>query len=139
MTKFIRTPGNYDMDQASIDTGLKCLDPTRTQQQFKEECDINYIVEQFGVTGRLPITTVQPMTGDFVNVEGDFHAALMAIEAAHDNFMQLPAKVRERFGNKAQDFVDFCVNPANIEAVRDLGLAPRPAAPVLSEIVGEKK
>lgn len=135
---FIRTPLNYDMNEASDASALRCLDESRTQQQFKDECDINTIVDNFTRGLAVPMTAMQPMTGDFVNVEGDFHQALMALEAAKANFMSLPAKVRERFGNKPENFVDFCVDPANIEAVRDLGLAPRPAAPTMTEIKEEK-
>lgn len=133
--RFVRAPYNYDADSVSRETGLKCEDGTRTQQQFKDECNINIILERFGVTGSLPITTMQPLSGDFVNIEGDYHTAVEQIRAAEQNFMRLPSKIRERFNNEPGKFVDFCVDPANIEAVRDLGLAPRPAAPALKEII----
>lgn len=129
----IRSAYNYDGDDVSRETGLVCDVATRTQQQFKEECDINTIVERFGVTGNLPITTVQPLSGDFTEI-GTYQEAIEAVRSAEINFMQLPSKVRERFGQDSQKFVDFCINPANLEAVREMGLAPRPAAPVASEI-----
>lgn len=136
MKTFFRSPYNYDMGTVSRETQLVCPEVTRTQQQFKEECDINNILRLFGVTGNLPITTVQPMTGDFTSV-GDYQDAMNAVVAADENFMRLPALVREKFGQDPKQFVDFCVDPANIEAVRDLGLAPRPVAPTLTEL--EKK
>ncbi|AXH76661.1 MAG: internal scaffolding protein [Microviridae sp.] len=135
---FVRSAYNYDTDKVSRETGLKCMDPTRTQQQFKDECDINVILERFGVTGRLPLTTMQPMSGDFTGVE-DYHSAVEAVRAANENFMTMPAKMRERFNSDPQVFVDFCLNPANIDAVREMGLAPRPAAPVMSQVIKDEK
>lgn len=119
---FVRSQYNYDRQAASVDTGLECLDPSYTQQQFKEECDINTILERFGVTGHLPMTTKQPMAGDFTDVE-DFHGAMEVVRLANENFMTLPSKVRGRFDHDPEKFVDFCVDPANAAAVRELGLA----------------
>ncbi|AXH76961.1 MAG: internal scaffolding protein [Microviridae sp.] len=129
----VRNPYNYDVDAVSRETGLACTDPTRTQQQFKDECDINVILERFGVTGHLPLTTLQPMAGDFTEIT-DFHGAMQAVEAAKENFMTLPSKVREKFNQDPKVFVDFCLDPANIDAVREMGLAPRPVAPTMTEI-----
>ncbi|AXH75433.1 MAG: internal scaffolding protein [Microviridae sp.] len=120
---FVRTPYNYDRDAASEESGLCCTDESMTQQQFKEECDINTIIKNFGVTGQLPATAKQPMVGDFTNI-GDFQEAMQAVEEAQQNFMLLPSKVREKFGQDPKKFVEFCVDPKNIDAVRELGLAP---------------
>lgn len=119
---FLRTPYNYDADQASVDSGLECLDATRAQQSMCEECDINVIVRNFGVTGQLPQGVRVPTYGDFVGV-GDYQTALEALSAAEDSFMQMPAAVRARFDHDAGAFVDFCSDPANIDELRSLGLA----------------
>lgn len=68
---FLRTQFNYDVDAVSEETGLKCEDGTRTQQQFKDECDINEIMRRFGKTGQVPSNVRAPMYGDFTEV-GDF-------------------------------------------------------------------
>ncbi|WP_445772243.1 hypothetical protein, partial [Rheinheimera sp.] len=47
---FIRTPYNYDTNLASEESALYCSDVSRTQQNAKEECDINTIVKRFNVT-----------------------------------------------------------------------------------------
>lgn len=136
-----RTQYNYDRELVSRNNGLTCPEPTRTQQQFKEECDINVILKRFGVTGHLPLMAVQPVQGDFTGVE-DYQSMLNTLMAADDNFMRLPSDVREKFGQDPRKFVDFCVDPANIDAVREMGLAPRPAgkpAPTLVEIVNGNK
>lgn len=131
---FVRSPYNYDMDRVSRETGLVCLDPSRTKQEFAEECDINTILRRFGVTGHLPIAAVQPLSGDFTGID-NYHDALNTVLAADANFLRLPSGIRERFNNDPRQFVDFCLDKSNIEAVRELGLAPRPEAPVLSEVI----
>lgn len=133
IVRFVRTPYNYDADQASVQSGLLCLDGTRTQQQFKEECDINVILERFGVTGRLPLTTLQPMSGDFTGID-DYQSALESVRAANANFLTLPSKIRDQFNQDPRAFVDFCLNPANRNAVAELGLMARPPQPTIAEL-----
>ena len=110
---------------------LKCEDPSLTQQHMAEECDINYIVERFGVTGQLPDQAVNmPTYGDFTGI-GDYRQALDAVSAANASFMALPANVRERFDNDPALFVDFCssTDPADRSLAIELGLIPPPAKP----------
>lgn len=126
---FIRTPFNYDMDAASEETGLKCEDPTRAQQQFKEDADINTLVQRFGITGTMPVMNRIPTQGDFTGVT-DYHSALNALIAADAEFMKLPAEVRTRFDNDAGKFLDFTSNPENLPELRKMGLAkPEPVKP----------
>ena len=75
---FLRTPYNYDTDEASEASGLKCLDESKTKQSFQEEADINTIVRRFGLTGQLPSGIQAPTYGDFTEVT-DFHTAMNAI------------------------------------------------------------
>lgn len=119
---FVRAMWNYDRDAASLESGLDCQDPTRAQQQFKDECDINTIVERFGITGKMPEALVTPMTGDFTEVV-DYQTALDLLRQADEAFMTVPADVRARFENNAGAFVDFVSDPANLEEVRKMGLA----------------
>jgi phage internal scaffolding protein len=122
MTKvFIRNPYNYDMDKVSDETGLKCEDPSLTQQHMRDECDINVIVERFGVTGRVPVTPLEPSYGDFSGV-GDYHTALNKINATKEQFMTLPAKVRARFDHDPYELVNFLMDEANRSEAIELGL-----------------
>lgn len=125
---FLRTTYNYDMHLASIRTGLECNDGTRTQQQFKEECDINTIVERFGLTGELPNDLRVPLTGDF-NEVFDYHTAANKLREAQEAFMQMPAAIREQFSNEPGKFVDFVSDARNIEQCREWGLADPVRAP----------
>lgn len=126
ITPFIRTRYNYDMDRASRETALACTDETKAQQNFKEECDINTIVERFGVTGQLPNNLRMPITDEFVETM-DYQSALNKLIEADKAFMELPADVRKQFQNDAGAFVDFVSDPANVEQCREWGLA-MPAA-----------
>lgn len=127
MNVFVRGTYNYDVDLASDEAGLVCLDKSLAQQSQKEEADINTIVQRFGITGMLPQNVRPPLQEDFVDIV-DFHSAQNAIMAARDSFMRMPAGVRARFDNDPGAFVAFCSDEANIDEMRKLGLAvPRTA------------
>jgi len=118
--KFISAYDNHDA--RSNETGLKCLDSSLTQQQFKDESDINNIVDRFMKTGHLPEPASMPQYVDYEGVF-DFQSAMNVVRQADENFMRMDAKVRSRFHNSPQEFLEFFANPDNSsEAVR-LGLA----------------
>lgn len=125
-TVFMRTAYNYDTNAASDESGLKCEDPTLAKQSFKEECDINTIVERFGITGELPENVAAPQYRDFEGVF-DFHSAMNAIAKANEAFDQMPAQVRAKFHNDTAAFVDFCEKEENRAEAERLGLiVPKP-------------
>lgn len=127
---FLRTPYNYDTDLASNLSALKCDDPSRAQQQFKEDSDINTIVRRFGLTGELPKDVAVPQSGDFTNVV-DFQSALNIVREGEQAFATMPADVRKRFGNDPAEFLAFVHDEKNRDEARRLGLLmPEPAAPV---------
>lgn len=119
---FVRDPYNYDVDQVSNETGLRCDDPSLTQQQFKEEADINTIVDRFLKSGVLPTAVNMPQYVDYEGVF-DFQSAMNVVRQADENFMRLDAKVRARFNNSPQAFLEFFANPENAEEAVRLGLA----------------
>jgi len=126
---FLRSGENYDRDQASLEAGLKC-DPEESvvQQQFRDECDINVIVERFGLTGELPQNLRMPQSGDFTGL-GTFQDAMSAVRLAEEAFMALPASTRARFHNDPQELIDFCEDYTNRPEAIKLGLVPPPPPP----------
>ena len=113
----------YDNFSAMSDeTGLKCLDPSLTQQQFRDESDINTIVDRFMKTGHLPDPVSMPQYVDYEGVF-DFQSAMNVVRQADENFMRMDAKVRSRFHNSPQEFLEFFADPANTEEAVRLGLA----------------
>jgi len=127
----VRVPYRYDAKAASDEVGICFTEPSRTQQQYKEECDINTIAKNFGITGRLPSAVRMPTYGDFSDVD-DYQSALNAARWASHSFMQMPAEVRFRFENNPQKFVEFCSNPGNRDEAIKLGLVEAP--PVSAQV-----
>lgn len=143
---FVRSGYNYDVDQASLNTGLDTsgyvvqetgefvLTPSLTAQADAVEADINTLVRRFGITGQMPQGVRMPTFQDFRSVF-DFQSAMDSVATARESFLEMPAEVRYRFGNDPQAFVSFCSDPANLEEAKRLGLvvAPKaePAAPVV--------
>jgi phage internal scaffolding protein len=108
-------------DIQSEKTGLSFPDASLTQQQFAEEADINTIVNRFLKTGVLPTPNTFPQYVDFEGVF-DYQSAMNLVRAADESFMRMDAKVRARFNNSPQEFLEFFADPANIEEASRLGL-----------------
>lgn len=98
-----------------------------TQQQFKEECDINKILERALRTGVLPVVP-GAIYGDFTDVASyqDAHDALIR---ANEAFMSLPARIRDRFDNDPARLLEFLSDEANREEAVKLGLVEESQPP----------
>jgi phage internal scaffolding protein len=123
----VKNPVTYDRDKNSDLAKFVFTRPSRTQQSFRDECDINNILRQFNVTGQLPVGSVQPQYGDFSGIT-DYQSALNAVMAAQDSFLALPAKVRARFDNDPALFVEFASDEANKDERKALGLLSQETA-----------
>ena len=110
-----------------------------TRQEFAEECDINTIMARYEAGGAVShVNKAQPVYLDCTLYPG-LQAHMDAFREASLSFAALPAKVRREFDNDPQKFVDFACDPANIERMREWGLAePAKTEPpaVRVEIVG---
>lgn len=124
---FLRTPYNYDVDRVSRETGQVNDMPSLAQQQFRDEVDINTIVERFGLTGEMPEDFRAPQYGDFTDVV-DFQTAQNAVIAAQEAFMSMPAGLRARFQNSPQALMEFLSDDRNREEAVSLGIVAAPAA-----------
>jgi phage internal scaffolding protein len=72
---------------------------SRTKQSFAKACDINNIMKKYEKTGVLThVVNSKGLYGDFTQA-GDYHAALNSVKAAEENFMALPASIRNQFKN----------------------------------------
>lgn len=119
-----RTEYNYDRNEASRETALICKDPSRTKQEFAEDADINHIIERFGIGYEMPTNVTPPQQGDFTNIP-DFRGAVEMVREAQQLFGSLPAKIRNRFDNDPQQYIDFFHDPANQDEAIALGLATK--------------
>jgi phage internal scaffolding protein len=133
---FVRNPYNYDMALASEESGLVCKDPSLAQQHMKDECDINVLVERFGVTGSMPVSPIEPSYGDFSGVS-DYHDALNRIKASNTAFMALPAKIRAKFDHDPNALLQYLQNEDNRDEAIEIGLID--GQPVVAPIVSAEE
>lgn len=95
------------------------------QQQHKDAVNANRIVEKFERTGLMPPIRSGGVYGDVSEI-GDYQAAIEQVARAEEAFMELPAKVRDRFDNDPGKFLEFVGEPANKDEAVKLGLIEAP-------------
>lgn len=129
-------------DEEKDDTGLDFTgDEGKTKQEFRDECDINVLMERYEKSGVISnLNTASPRYLDLGDASHlDLMHAMQVLNEAEASFMSLPAKVRAEFDNDAMAFVEFAENPDNIDRMREFGLVkPKEveAAPLKVEVVG---
>lgn len=103
---------------------LDCsVEPSRTKQSFKDECDVNVILQRAKSGAMIThINRKHPVYAD-VSSMTDFREALAHVAAVEEFFGKLPAKVREHFGNESASFLEY-MNDAGrtVEDLKTLGL-----------------
>jgi len=103
--------------------------PSLTRQEFKQDCDLGLLLKRFGRTpeGKRALESAygfaQNLRFEDVSAVPDFRTARDAVNAANERFMALPALLRRRFNNDPAEFLDFALNPSNLDEMRALGLA----------------
>lgn len=109
--------------------GVLFTEPSRTQQQFADEADINILVENALRTGDTSVFTPPDM--DYLDLSdvGDYQASLDYLNDINENFRELPATIRAKFNNNPAEYADFVVNPANLDECVELGILQGSAEP----------
>lgn len=96
--------------------------PSMTQQHFKQECDVNSILERYRKTGTVQhISKSQQQYGDFTMFK-DFKENLDTVTNAFQAFDALPAHLRKRFQNDPAQLLTFISDPKNYEEAQNLGI-----------------
>lgn len=127
----VKSSAAHSFDRAAWSEvhGLVCPEPSRTIQSQEEDANINNIVRNFGLTGKLPVVSRLPEYGDFDGIS-DYREAIEAVRQAERDFMALPSALRDKLKNDPQRFLEFCEDPANLDELRKYGLAiPKPDDP----------
>lgn len=93
----------------------------RTKQSFKKECDINVIMARFEKTGALSHFARHAPSYGFAPAV-TFHESLEIVRRGTEMFMDLPGKVRARFGNDPAQFLEFVQDENNADEMLALGL-----------------
>lgn len=102
-------------------------EPSMTQQQYKDECDINNIMKKYQSTGEFRhLTAKQGQYADFSDIM-DYQDMLHTIQYADEAFAALPAEVRLRFKNDPGSLITFLQDDKNYDEGVKLGLLePKP-------------
>jgi hypothetical protein len=106
---FYRSPGNYDVTEASDEAGVATVGESMTVQAMAEDADLNVLMRRFGITGKFPENVRVPSYGDFSHIT-DYRSAIDAVRAADVLFMEYPAEFRARFDNNPQILLEFAAN-----------------------------
>lgn len=99
---------------------------TLAQQQFKDQCDVNKIMEKYK-KGK-PITHLNTSSGVYADLLEipDYREALEIVRHAQDAFLDLPAKIRAEHENDPQKLIQWLQDPSNDDKAVELGLKTRP-------------
>lgn len=120
----IRSDGSREVKQY-------CDDESLTQQHFAEDCDIDKIVSRYKRAG-IDIDKLNgylDLTGasfDDVSEVPSYQDCMEVVINAENAFMMLPAHIRKQFDNDPGQFLDFANDPANTEAMIQMGLSEKP-------------
>lgn len=95
---------------------------SRTKQEFRDEVNINKIIERYGIGVMANNHPRPPMEafGDFSNVE-DYQASIETINRAKQQFGHIPAHIRAKFGENIEAFLSF-ISEENLETLHEWGL-----------------
>lgn len=112
-------------------------EPTMTQQQFKDQVDVNNIIAKFKKTGQ--ITHLNASKGVYADLTqvGDYQSAMDKVVKAQEAFLTLPADLRKKFGNDPENFLKFVDDPKNDAEAVELGIKIKKEEkvdPVLEEL-----
>ena len=108
--------------------GFDCVSPSRTVQEFKTECDVNVIIDNYTHTGVLShVNKSEPIYGDFSEIPKDYGEMINLLNDSKAKFDSLPSKVRERFDNDPAKMIQFLQDENNRNEAYELGLVNKPA------------
>jgi phage internal scaffolding protein len=92
-----------------------------TQQHFKNDVNINSIMEKYRTTGVLPVCdSSKAVYGDFTGI--DYQGARNMIAESLQGFMTLPARLRARFDNDPAKLIAFIQDESNKDEAIALGI-----------------
>ena len=104
--------------------------PHMGKQEFKAECDVNTIVNQYMKTGDTALlNAAQKYYGDVSQMPTNYHEALNQVELAKTAFEALPSKVREKFNHDPGALIEFVKKAENYDQASELGLVPKREVP----------
>nr|QJB19087.1 MAG: internal scaffolding protein [Microvirus sp.] len=101
---------------------IDCSKPKRTDQSFKNSCDINIIMAQYAKTGLLPQqNSSTPRYIDNTTIP-NLEQAFNVVNTAHNLFYDLPPTIRKLMDNDPSQLENFINNPQNKQLLINEGL-----------------
>lgn len=97
-----------------------------TRQEFRHECDINVILAKMGAGLIAPMVAPEPVYADLDGVPTTYEECLRLVMDADARFAALPARLRDRFGNKPDEMLKFLADTSNRDEAVSLGLIDAP-------------
>lgn len=97
-------------------------DSPYTKQSFKDECDINIILNRYMSTGELPVLNERSPQYLDVTASCNFQESMQYVAEAQSLFNELPSSIRNRFNNNPAEFLSFCSNEKNHRELAEMGL-----------------
>lgn len=106
--------------------------PSRTQQQFQDEVNVNSIMRKYRQTGQ--ITHLNNKQGRYADLTSapDYFESVNSIRMAQEAFDQLPSEIRNRFHNNPAEMLEFIHDPKNHDEGVKLGIF-NPKLPPLTD------
>lgn len=130
-----------DLTGEVISKGVRTINelPSRTQQHFKDDADINNIMKKYLKTGQVNWLKNKPGKYlDLSNMPKDYSEALKKVEAVETTFAAMSSEIRNRFQNNPQAMIEFMADDKNLEESYSLGLRIKPV-PINNEPEDSKK
>lgn len=119
----------YDPVEEYDHCGIEFTMPSLTVQDEKEETDINYIVNKYadGQNGVMTLDLGNSSQYAYLQfgdatLPGDYSTALELVSGVREEFYNLPAYVRAKFGHDPMNFVNHLNDPATLEYLQQQGL-----------------
>ena len=97
-------------------------EPSKTQQQFKKDCDVNVIIKKYRQGHAIThISKHEGGYGDFTEISS-YQDALDKVITLNQEFSRLPSEIRTRFNNDPGRLIDFINDERNTDEAIRLGL-----------------
>lgn len=143
----------YSRYKLPVVAGLKFTDHSLTEQVYKDQCDLNFLIKKYGLdddpfalTMYIDPTTRKMQFVDTTSVP-DLYAALAAQRNLRQMFDELDYAQKKKFDFSVDAFQDFCMT-ASEDDIKKLGLknlvfrdgpspSPQPVQPDAASASGE--
>lgn len=97
--------------------------PSKTQQQFKDQVDVNKIIQKYKKTGDKSFLESSKLgVYSDTTMFKDYQSSLNKVIDANNAFGALSSDIRLKFNNDPQQLITYLQNPKNKEESIKLGL-----------------